>query len=293
MTNQASILTRRDFVRGTVAATLSVSVLSGKQTPAAAAEGKSRVVLVRDENVLNAERQVDTAILKTMLDDTVIQVTGKASAKEAWLSLFTPEDKIGLVPTPHLNKTHQEVIDGIVQCLEEAGIPKAQINPNCQGSVDKIEDRTALIAVPALKAHWLTGVGTVLKNYIMYSGKPRDYHNENSAKLGEIWNLPAVQGKTKLILVDALTPLCDKGPQPDPRYVWPYHGVIAGTDPVAVEAVGLKIIESKREAMQGEPWPLTPPPLCVETAEKTYKLGCSDWSQIELAKFGWEQDILV
>jgi hypothetical protein len=54
--------------------------------------------------------------------------------------------------------------------------------------------------------------------------------------------LRVVKGKTKLVLVDSLYPLCDKGPQPDPRYQWPYNGLIAGTDPVAVETVCLNII---------------------------------------------------
>ena len=85
-----------------------------------------------------------------------------------------------------------------------------------QGGPEKVKPCTALIGLPALKAHWLTGIGTVLKNYILYSGNPSAYHREDSAKLGEIWNLSHVKGKTRLVLADALYPLCDKGPQPDP-----------------------------------------------------------------------------
>ena len=102
----------------------------------------------------------------------------------------------------------------------------------------------------------------------MYSDNPSSYHNENSSKLGEIWNLPHVKGKIKLILVDTLYPLCDKGPQPKSRYKWAYNGLIAGTDPVAVETVCLKIIADKRKALRGEPWPLSPPPICIEAADK-------------------------
>jgi hypothetical protein len=67
----------------------------------------------------------------------------------------------------------------------------------------------------------------------------------------------------RLVLVDSLYPLCDKGPQPDPKYKWAYSGLIAGTDPVAVETVCLKIITEKRKGIRGEPWPLSPPPICV------------------------------
>ncbi len=93
------------------------------------------------------------------------------------------------------------------------------------------------------------GVKVKEHHFFSDSGSPSSYHNSNSSKLGEIWNLPFVRGKTKLVVVDSLIPLCNKGPQPDPRYQWPYNGLIAGTDPVAVETVCLNIINEKREAM--------------------------------------------
>jgi hypothetical protein len=147
--------------------------------------------------------------------------------------------------------------------------------------------------MPGLKGHWLTGIGTVIKNYILYSGRPRNYHEEKSTKLGEIWLLPGVKGKTRLVIVDALYPLCDKGPQPDPRYKWAYNGIIAGTDPVAVETVCLRILTKKREAIRGEPWPITPPPICVEAADKVYGLGTSNLKNIKITHIGWEEDLLI
>ncbi|RLC08212.1 MAG: hypothetical protein DRI57_24440 [Deltaproteobacteria bacterium] len=205
-------------------------------------------------------------------------LTGQKNVKDAWLSLVKPDDMIGLVPTDHLNPTHGEVIDAVKSSLTNAGIPEKRIMI-AQGGPGKPKKCTALIALPALKAHWLTGIGTVLKTYIMYSGRPSSYHEEKSAKLGEIWNLPHVKGKTKLVLVDSLYPLCDKGPQPDPRYKWAYNGLIAGTDSVAVETVCLRIINEKRQAMRGEPWPLSPPPLWVEAADKVYGLGQAGWKK--------------
>ncbi len=50
------------------------------------------------------------------------------------------------------------------------------------------------------------------------SGRQSRYHYAKNADLAETWLLPGVKGKTKLGLVDALRPLCDKGPQPDPRH---------------------------------------------------------------------------
>jgi hypothetical protein len=220
------------------------------------------------------------------------QVTGKADARAAWLSLVKPTDIVGLVPTPHLNPTHDQLIEVVRESLVAAGVPSGHI-VHAQGRDVDLAPITALICLPALKAHWLTGIGTVIKNYILYSGAPRNYHHQDSAKLGEIWNLPQVKGKTRLVLVDALHPLCDKGPQPDPRYKWAYNGLIASLDPVAVDAVGLKIISAKREALRGEPWPISPPPICIEAADKVYKLGNSDPAKIDIKVFGWKENLLV
>jgi len=277
-------VTRRDFVRGTAGAAMGVSLFGVGWAEQATREPRSATVtLVRDQRALSASHEVDVAVLKEMLAETVTRVTGKANARDAWRALVTPEDVVGLVPTPHLNPTHDEAV---------AGIPADRIRL-AQGGPGKAEACTALISLPALKAHWLTGIGTVLKNYIMYSGHPSHYHDENNDRLGEIWLLPHVKGKTRLVLVDALRPLCDKGPQPDPRYLWDYKGLIAGTDPVAVEAICLKIITAKREALRGEPWPLSPPPLCVQMADKRYGLGTCKMDEIRLERAGWAEGALV
>ena len=240
---------------------------------------------------MNAAKNVDMTVLEKMLDETLARVTGQKNIKDAWLSLVKPNDVIGLVPTDHLNPTHDEVVDVVKNSLMDIGIPEDRIR-DAQGPRNA-KKCDALIAIPGLKAHWLTGIGTVLKNYIMYSGSPSRYHQSNSSKLGEIWNLPFVKGKTKLVLVDSLYPLCDKGPQPDPRYQWNYNGFIAGTDPVAVETICLKIITEKRKIIRGEPWPLSPPPICVEAADKVYGLGTSRMEQIQIQHYGWEDELLL
>ena len=289
------IYTRRDFIRGTLGAAAGAAVLgNAKWNPDGAlnAAAPSRVVLVRNEKVLDGKNKVDASALRQMLDETVIKFTGRGDAVAGWKSLVKPGETVGLVATPHLNPTHEELIDAVMASLVAAGIPKKSILDG-QGGPDRPKACTVLIALPALKAHWLTGIGTVLKNYITFSGNPEAYHDENNIKLGEIWNLPFVKGKTRLVIVDALVPLCDKGPQPDPRYKWPYKGLIAGNDPVAVETVCLKIIMEKRRLIKGGPWPLSPPPVCVEAADKTYKLGTSNPENIRIEKSGWLQDALV
>ncbi len=293
MHRKGKALTRRDFLRGTIGVTLGTSIMGPKfVTAGSKPTGSSLVTIVRDKNAMDASNAVDPAVLKAMLNEILIKCTEQKNPKDAWNSLLKPNDTIGLVPTPHLNPTHQEVVDAVKSSLIEAGFSEGKIR-DAQGGPDKPKSCTALIGLPGLKAHWLTGIGTVMKLYIMYSGSPRNYHEENSAKLGEIFHLPMVKGKTRLMLIDALHPLCDKGPQVDPRYKWAYNGLIAGTDPVAVETVCLRIIMEKRKAMRGEPWPLSPPPLCIEAADKVYGLGTSNWDNIKVENYGWEEGLLL
>jgi hypothetical protein len=292
MTETRFALTRRDFVR--TGAGAAVGVLAGlarAEAPARAARAAT-VTLVRDQHVLDQNHHVDVPVLGEMLREVVTKVTGTASARDAWRSLVKPDDIVGLVPTQHLNATHEEIVIAVRAAIADAGVPADRISI-VQNDLEAAGKCTALISLPALKAHWLTGIGTVLKNYIMFSGHPSRYHEENNDKLGEIWLLPAVKGKTRLILVDALRPLCDKGPQPDPRYMWDYKGLIAGTDPVAVETVALKILTAKREALKGEPWPLSPPPLCVQMADARYGLGTARMEEITIARSGWGEAALV
>ncbi len=293
MNDERWVVTRRDFVRGGAGAAVGVSLFGAGVLAAPARETRSAtVVLVRDRRVLDGSHDVDAAVLRGMLADAVTRVTGAATAHDAWRALVKPGDVVGLVPTSHLNPTHDAVVTSVRAAVQDAGVPPDRIRL-AQGGPEKAEACTALIALPALKAHWLTGIGTVLKNYITFSGHPSRYHDENNDRLGEVWLLPQVKGKTRLVLVDALRPLCDKGPQPDPRYMWDYKGLLAGTDPVAVDAVALKILTAKRDALRGEPWPLSPPPLCVAFADTRYGLGTCRLDEIRIDRVGWSEEALI
>ncbi len=296
MQNEKRLITRRDFMRGTVGAALGTSLMGVEWVFGAENKPRSSLVtVVRDEKVMDsAGTTIDTEILRHMLDQTIMKLTGEKSPKDAWMRIVKPEDTIGIVPTRAGNPTHRELYDALETSLMDLGIPKDKII-NAQGrlSFSGIETCTALISLPALKAHWITGIGTVLKNYIMFSGAPSLYHEQNGAKLGEIWRLPNVKGKTRLVLVDALFPLCDRGPQKNPRYQWAYNGLIAGTDPVAVETVCLHILEEKRAALRGRPWPISPPPICLAAADSVYQLGTSKLDEIKINLVGRQKDHLL
>ena len=113
---------------------------------ATTAARSSLVTVVRDKNVMDAGFKVDSKILKTMLDQTVLQLTGKTNIQEAWAELVKPDDIVGLVPTPHLNPTHPELVDAVkASLMKEVGIPEKNIIM-AQGGKRKPETCTALIS---------------------------------------------------------------------------------------------------------------------------------------------------
>jgi len=77
------------------------------------------------------------------------------------------------------------------------------------------------------------------------------------------------------------------------QYVWPYGGLIVSTDPVAADATGARIIQTKRNLYFKEYRPISPPPRHIEAADKEFGLGNSDPEQIELVNLGWADDILI
>lgn len=288
-------VTRRDFVRdGTLGALALGAGLTARASAAPGGGDKSVVVLVRDEKALDAQNAVDKAILKNMLDETIKSVTNESSAAAGWKKLIKPDDVVGLVPTTAVNATHPELIEAVREAVIEAGVAADRIQ-DVQRKKDVAAKCTALISMPALKVHRLTGFGTVIKNYIMFSDNKRpSYHMENNANLGEVWNMPTAKGKTRLILIDALRPLFHGAERrPNPRYFWNYNGLMASADPVAAETMALAIVMAKRKEFKGETWELTPPPFCVEAADKKYKLGTSDPKKITLKVSGWEKDLLL
>jgi phage gp37-like protein len=148
-----SSVTRRDFMRGTVGAALGVGVACRTAAePQSVGGASSRVVVVRDASVMNAERAVDESVLRRMLGDLVMRATGRPTAAEAWRTLVRPQDTVGLVTTGHLNPTHDELVGSVRAAVNGAGVPADKIRM-AQGGPEAVKPCTALISLPALKTH--------------------------------------------------------------------------------------------------------------------------------------------
>jgi hypothetical protein len=295
--------TRRDFIKGAAMGTLGMAlygkgkpVFAGAKAdavPFTAENPESVVVLIRNERAIGAADKVDAAVVQEMIDTAVKQFSGEADAAKAWAKYVRADDTVGVKFTrcDYMRvHTDQAVIDAVVKRVGEAGVGQDKIYAQDAGL--PIAKCTALINVPSVKVHTLTGIAVSMKNYINFSPAPSKYHAP-STNLGEIFLMPDVKGKTRLIVVDILRPYFGPGPQINPLHRWNYHGIMVSNDPVAVESVCLNICQAKRNLFKGEAWPITPPPDFITAADKTYKLGTSDPTKIRLIKLGWDKDILI
>jgi hypothetical protein len=299
------VVTRRDFIKGAAMGTLGIALYGGVRgliaetgsapgpVPFAAQNPQSVVVLIRNEKAVGAEDKIDAAAVQEMIDTAVKQLAGETDAAKAWAKFIRPEDTVGVKFT-HCGwmrvHTEQPVIDAIVKRVGEAGVAKDKIIAQDEGL--PVAKCTALINVPTVKVHTLTGIAVALKIYINFSPKPASYHAP-STNLGEIYLKPEVKGKTRLIIVDVLRPYFGPGPQINPLHRWNYGGIMAGTDPVAIDTTCLKLCQVKRRLFKGEDWPISPPPDNITAADKTYSLGTSDPTKIKLVKLGWDKDVLI
>jgi hypothetical protein len=288
-------MTRRQFGLS-LAALGGVSLLPGRVWAGAAAS-KTKVILVRDAGVLDEKGKPKRDVVLRMLDDAVAALTGKKGL-DGWKVLLRPSDVVGIKTNrwQYLSTT-SEVESAIEQRVRDVGVKAQDIAVDDRGVLKHpvFQRATALINARPMRTHHWAGVGSLLKNYIMFSPQPSSYHGDSCADLAKLWQLPAVKGKTRLNVLVMLTPqFHGVGPHSfNPKYVWTYAGLVVGLDAVACDAVGLRIIEAKRRAFFGEDRPLAPPAKHIGLADTRHHLGTADQSKIEIVRIGYDKDSLI
>ncbi len=314
-------LSRRDFLRATTGAAVVGVTTAGascqrlasapdKPSPThaeteghAEAEGKkgtlrrSKVVLIRDPAVLDEGRQVNTAVLERMLDDAVAALLGKPAA-QAWQALLKPDDVLGIKSNVwRFLRTPPQLEQALVTRAKTVGIAAQDIAVDDRGIRGNpvFKRATALINTRPLRTHHWSGVGSCIKNYIMFSAAPFSWHADSCANLAGVWELPECKDKTRLNILVMLTPLFHgKGPHHyQAQYTWEYGGLIVGQDVVAVDATGVRILEAKRRAHFGRDEPMGVPPKHIWVAQERYQLGVADPARIDLIKLGDMKDALI
>ncbi|UCC81049.1 MAG: DUF362 domain-containing protein [Candidatus Zixiibacteriota bacterium] len=111
-----------------------------------------------------------------------------------------------------------------------------------------VEYCDAVINVPILKDHGIAGITCAMKNHFGSIHNPNKYHDNGcDPYIADLNALEQIRSKQRLIVVDALKVQFHGGPAFHPQWAVNYGGILIGTDPVAVDAVGYKIIEDLRK----------------------------------------------
>jgi hypothetical protein len=290
-----STLDRRGFLSvggGAAAATL---LGTGR---ASASDARARVVLVRRREVLGADGRVNGPVLHGMLNEAVAALLGEKDAGAAWRRLVKPADVVGVKTNVWDRlRTPPELEQAIREEIVRAGVRPENVAVDDRGvrSNPVFQRMTALVNVRPMRTHAWSGLGTCLKNVIMFVDNPPDYHGDSCATLGATWQLPQLAGKARLNVLVMLTPQFHSvGPHSFAKdLVWPYYGLVVGVQPAPVDATGARIIQAKRRQHFGADRPISPSPHHIEIAGSRYGLGPTDPAQIDLVRLGLAEDALV
>lgn len=303
MNNDIPWLTRRRFLSNATLAAAGLALGRSAALPSIITDSsvtpatglRSRAVLVRDPNVFTKKGEIDHHVAMRMIDDGVAALMETPSPDAAWRQLFAPGDKAGIktnvywvLPTP------PELTEKLRLRMAVCGIDPESVAVTDREARLMLADRTALLNIRPLRTHHWSGIGSCIKNYIMFAETPSDWHTDSCADLGGIWNLPVVKGKTRLNILLALNPyFYGRGPHSyDARFQWNYSGVFVSTDPVAIDALGAELLKRKRIATFGEERTVTPTKH-IEMAEKRHGLGVADLKRIDLITLGWKEHLLL
>jgi hypothetical protein len=287
-------ISRRTFV-GTAVGAAAASLVGGNRVAGggetAEARSSSRVVLIRRREVLAEDGSVKAEVLHRMLNEGVAALMQTESPAAGWKELVRPDDVVGiksnvwtkLATPPALEQAIREEVEAVGVAAGDIAVDDRGV-----GSNPVFQRATALINVRPMRTHHWSGLGTCIKNMIMFVDRPSEYHGDACATLGALWQLPQIAGKVRLNILVMLTPqFHGLGPHSfSKRFVWPYHGLILGTEPASVDATGARIIQAQRNLFFGEDRPISPPPHHIELAGSRYGLGATDPDKIDLVRLG-------
>jgi len=166
---------------------------------------------------------------------------------------------------------------------------------DCDGRFAKILTRrcTAIINVPILKTHVRSGITFAMKNHYGSFHNPRDAHGGRPNReahgatcdpyIAELSALDVIRKKERLIVADALLPVGNRGPMAQPQWTYAANAILAGTDPVAMDYVGLKMLDQGRKTLGLFSIEKAGGAKCVFTAAEK-GLGVADMSKIQIVE---------
>jgi hypothetical protein len=309
-------VSRREFLR--TASTAAALAAAGRLPGGLAEEnGRSLVVESQSDGWRTADGKVDAAVVRRMIDSGLMRLTGKDTPEAAWRSLFAPGEVVGLKfnrVSRDYTGANQAALEALAAGLGSAGVPTGHIivleaeNAALDGSgtpqrgwageydfgsgktrlsntiVNQVD---ALINVANLKHHPIAAFTGCLKNLshakdTLMEGPARFHGNGCDPFIADICALDPLREKTRLHVMNGLKGIFDRGAYPPaPQFQWDRNGMFVGFDPVAIDAVGAQIVDSRRAEAQGRELRRDPRALKYLATAEDRGLGVAELARIE------------
>jgi hypothetical protein len=243
----------------------------------------SQVIHTHHAGVWQGE-QLSPEALRQMLDASITKLTGLDDARQAWAALFKPNEKVAIKINTFVNSliwTHAPLVNAVVAALQDAGVPAEQIfiydhlsmledagfqinqdGPGVRcfeetefGDPLKVANHSvrlsstlqscdALINMPVLKSHMISGLTFALKNHYGSVDRPDSLHSPIEQALPELNALAPIKDRTRLVIGDVLEAnLKYSGGWPYWKADWRGDSILMSFDPVAHDAVGMQMLD--------------------------------------------------
>lgn len=272
---------------------------------------------IRAPAFLYPEGRVEFGVVERLLDHAVMATFGKDQGREAWRALISPGDRVGIQIDVEGIEAHDAVLDCLVRRISDAGVPLRNIiiyggeeselfragfdlsgrAPGARvmasdalgyrGGLSRVvlDHCTKIINLARLRVHPELGMHGALATCLQSVPYPeRTRLMREPERLPEAAANSALRRMIALHVLDALFPILQYPPEGgDPR-TWQFGGVLASTDPVALDVIGRQVLLGRLREEQPGLEDLNPPVTYLQPATDTYRLGNCDPAVIDVTE---------
>jgi hypothetical protein len=264
-------------------------------TPPAERVVKERTMVIRANSprMVDLYGRVDRPVMFAVINQLLMGVTGKSKLPDVVAQYAQPTDVVGLLVNRAWGLgTNPDLVELIYLWLTNGGVAKenilvwdgrAQEYTQDGFAREFIERSTVIFNLASLYAHWRLGMVGALANVLGLLADPEPYYQSQGRGIGKLWATPTFRQKHKLVIMDALRPYFGSEASYQPELRWLEQTILVSTDPVAVDAIGRRMLLERRRLHHGGEWPLEPPADYIEEADTLYHVGCSRSTDINLS----------
>jgi len=271
---------------------------------------------IRAPAILYPEGRVHYGVVTALLDRAVAAAVGMDDPDAAWRAVVSPGDRVGIQIDVDGIEAHDPALDVLVRRIVAAGVPLRNITiyagqesalfragfdlsgrvPGAnvmasddlgyRGGISRVvlDQCTTIISLSRLRVDPHFGMHGALANCLeSVPHTERKRLERDPERLAEAAANSTLRRMIVLHVLDAMWPITSYpvGERPE---MWQYGGLLASTDPVALDVVGRQVLlEALRQADPGCA-ALDPPVTWLEPATTEFRLGNSDSTAIDVVE---------